>query len=92
MRGIDENRIKRENGTADGVTAYLALYLLDADEPTVNNPASVRIEAVRPGDVVAIHDLANWRPNDVGDPLWRPTIEQVVAARKTAEEWLGCFS
>jgi hypothetical protein len=48
-----------------------------------------RIDEVKPSDVVAVHDLSGWSPEDLSDSLWRPNPDRVEASRKNPDQWLA---
>jgi hypothetical protein len=84
LKGIDVSRLSTETGDST-VMPMLKLYLDNADEG--NFPGAFRIESVSPGDVIAVHDLTEWLPDEIcGRSLWRPDHGRVEDSRKSPEQ------
>jgi hypothetical protein len=90
LTGIDELRLANETGGRE-VMPLIENYLRLTDNPSVNIPAAFRIEAVKPSDVVAVHDLSDWSADDLSDNMWRPDPNRVDASRMSPERWLAKF-
>ena len=88
LTGIDERRLANETGGRE-VMRQIEDYLDLADDPSVNTPAAFRIHEVKPSDVVAVHDLSGWSPEDLSDSLWRLNPDRVAASRKNPDQWLA---
>jgi hypothetical protein len=86
LGGIQESRLSNQNGSAQ-VAPRIEQYLKHV-EARLDDPASFRIDEVVPGDVIAVHDLRDWSPNEILDPPWQPDPGRVEAARKNVQEWL----
>ena len=85
LSGIREPRLSNQDGSAQ-VGPRIDLFLGYTDR--ADDPASFRIHEVTPGDVIAVHDLRDWSPNEILEPPWQPDHGRVEAARKDAREWL----
>jgi hypothetical protein len=71
LGGIEESRLSNQNGSAP-VAPQLEQYLMHADRPGLGDAESFRIDQVAPGDVIAVHDLRDWSPNEIMVPPWQP--------------------
>ena len=70
LTGIVQSRLSNEDGTKD-VDAKIEAFF---DLP--DTPASFRISNVVPADIVAVHDLRDWSPEDILPPPWKPELCQ----------------
>jgi hypothetical protein len=88
LGGIKESRLSNQNGSAP-VAPQLEQYLMHADRAGLGDAGSFRIDQVAPGDVIAVHDLRDWSPNEIMVPPWQPDPSRVKFARRDViQEWL----
>ena len=87
--GIEEARLSHQDGRSPVAPAIAQSLELLRQASRTTRPRSFRIDGVKPQDVVAIHDLRDWKPADIQPAPWRPNSDQVQAARKDVSEWLA---
>jgi hypothetical protein len=87
LTGIARERLLNGKG-GQNIEGELQAFLDIQQYPGVNAPADFRIRDVIPSDIVAVHDLSDWLPEDVGDSSWRPKKNDIAAARRSTQDWL----
>jgi hypothetical protein len=88
LTGLHQERLTREDGGRD-LGIYLEVSVKMEGKPGVNSPSAFRVNDLTPSDIVAVHDLQNWSPNDILDPPWRPDCARVAQLRREPKQWLA---
>ena len=81
LQGIPVERLLTAKGSRD-IQNELEIWSDMQRYPGMSAPVDFRIQDVVPGDIVAIHDLRDWTPADIGDGVWRPNKTKIEAARQ----------
>jgi hypothetical protein len=89
LRQISSTRLQTDNGNSqlqDELTLFNAMQEFEG----LSAPLAFRIRDVAPSDIVAIHDLSDWKREDIGDIGWRPTEAQIKEVRQSPSCWRAC--
>jgi len=83
LRGIARTRLLTAKGD-DDIDGGLQCFFDMQEFEGFNAPCDFRVRNVTAGDVVAVHDLRDWPPDEVHDSSWRPDPAKVSQVRRLA--------
>jgi hypothetical protein len=57
--------------------------------PSARDPTAFQVRDVTVADIIAVHDLHDWPPEELNDSSWRPDASKVDLARRPLQDWLS---
>jgi hypothetical protein len=88
LRGITQERLQQDNGGGNVSDELKTFDLMQKHSGSSNVPAAFRIKGVTSADIIAVHDVSGWAPEELDNGFWRPDAERVAASRYSVKDWL----
>ena len=88
LRGISRERLLTEGGSQD-VVSMLQNSIDMLEYAGVRDPTAFQVRDVTVADIIAVHDLHSWPPEELDDSSWRPDATKVALVRRPLQDWLS---